>query len=483
MKAHPHGKKWEISYRCPGYQKVYTESFDTEEEANLRIAEIELLKKRKELMPPSDPSSLPAALQNTLTVARLLELYVNQYGLTQWSPTTMSYNRHRIDDYIVPYIGNWLVKDITTASLEAFYQSLLCKPVKHRKGHHDEESTISISVIEKIHAILRSALNQAIRWGYLNGANPALAAKTPKARKEKRAVWTNDEVAQALNCCTDQTLLLCMLLALFCSLRIGEILALTWDSVYISDDLLETHSCYLLTDKQLQRCDNRSLNDLKANGRSDSEIKVIFPPIKQTAATTSLVLKTLKTESSIRKVFLSDSLARYLKNVRQKQEDWKRMALSDYQDYNIVVAQDNGRPYERRLIDRKMKAFIEENELREVVFHSLRHCSVSIKLQLSHGNIKAVQGDTGHAQADMVTNVYADQVVDEQRRNLAQEVDRQFLAPFLDPCSEERPSAAPSVADPAADVYRLLKDSPEMAAIIKQLLIARQQDGFPPPRC
>jgi len=43
------------------------------------------------------------------------------------------------------------------------------------------------------------------------------------------------------------------------------------------------------------------------------------------------------------------------------------------------------------------------NELRSVVFHSLRHSSTSIKLQISCGNIKAVQGDTGHAQARMVT--------------------------------------------------------------------------------
>ncbi len=41
-----------------------------------------------------------------------------------------------------------------------------------------------------------------------------------------------------------------------------------------------------------------------------------------------------------------------------------------------------------------------------MVFHSLRHTSVTYKLKLSGGDIKAVQGDSGHAQADMVTEVY-----------------------------------------------------------------------------
>lgn len=41
-----------------------------------------------------------------------------------------------------------------------------------------------------------------------------------------------------------------------------------------------------------------------------------------------------------------------------------------------------------------------------VVFHSLRHASVTYKLKLSGGYIKVVQGDFGHVQADMLTEVY-----------------------------------------------------------------------------
>ena len=64
--------------------------------------------------------------------------------------------------------------------------------------------------------------------------------------------------------------------------------------------------------------------------------------------------------------------------------------------------------------------------MRPVVFHSLRHSSTSLKLKLSKGNIKAVQGDTGHAEARMVTDTYAHSF-DEDRKLIAQEMDSEFF--------------------------------------------------------
>ena len=60
-----------------------------------------------------------------------------------------------------------------------------------------------------------------------------------------------------------------------------------------------------------------------------------------------------------------------------------------------------------------------------MVFHSLRHTSVTYKLKLSGGDIKAVQGDSGHAQADMVTEVYG-HIIDEDRRKNAERMENAF---------------------------------------------------------
>ena len=48
--------------------------------------------------------------------------------------------------------------------------------------------------------------------------------------------------------------------------------------------------------------------------------------------------------------------------------------------------------------------FCEENDYEVVVFHSLRHLSTGYKLKITNGDVKSVQGDTGHAEAEMVTD-------------------------------------------------------------------------------
>ena len=73
----------------------------------------------------------------------------------------------------------------------------------------------------------------------------------------------------------------------------------------------------------------------------------------------------------------------------------------------------------------QMQKVIDKEGLLDVVFHSLRHTSVTYKLKLSGGDIKAVQGDSGHAQEDMVTEVYG-HIIDEDRRKNAERMKNVF---------------------------------------------------------
>ena len=72
-----------------------------------------------------------------------------------------------------------------------------------------------------------------------------------------------------------------------------------------------------------------------------------------------------------------------------------------------------------------MQDIIDEPGQLDVVLHSLRHTSVTYKLKLSGGDIKAVQGDSGHAQADMVMEVYG-HILDEDRRKNAELMENAF---------------------------------------------------------
>jgi len=208
-------------------------------------------------------------------------------------------------------------------------------------------------------------------------------------------------------------------------MRLGEILGLQWDHVFMDDALVASGEACLKIDRELRRCSNDSIKVLEQVHRSTVLFK--FPPVMPKKCTTTLVLKAPKTESSNRIVYLPLAVVEELRKVKEQQRENKALLGDEYKDYGLVVAQINGNPYEQRVIDKSFNKLIRKNDLRPVVFHSLRHSSTSLKLKLSRGNIKAVQGDTGHAEARMVTDTYA-HGFDEDRKLIAHEMDSGFFS-------------------------------------------------------
>ena len=386
-------------------------------------------------------------------MAELLDEYVQLYGLKHWGDSYLSSSQRYIEHYIKPNIGNVAVKDMTTHDLDVFYDRRLDQPAVVLKGHK-KDTIISPSVIVKIHALMSGAFKKAVGWKYIT-VNPAENATLPERVKKERDSWSVSEVKYALAICENPVLKLAMLLALGCSMRIGEILGLTWDCIDLSEESLSAGNASLFINKELKRCQKSSLEALEKRGRS--KVLFAFPAWKQTDCTTALVLKTPKTESSVRVVFLPRTVALALIEAKKQQDEEKMLLGSDYKDFDLVLAQPGGRPYERRQIDRMLKMFIQENDLREVVFHSLRHSSTSIKLQISCGNIKAVQADNGHAQARMVTEVYA-HTNNEERQLLAQKVDENFFQ-----------TPTPGAFAPTGEmqkVLQILAEKPELVRLL-----------------
>ena len=454
MQARKHGRQWQVSYRCPGHQKLINEYFDTEEEANLRIAQIELDKARGNLSPPArylDPETEPKLLGQTMTVAMLMDQLVTDYGKEHWSVNVLRDNKHRIDDYIKPLIGDTLIRDLTPLALERYYAKLQSYPAKKTKGHEDDEDKpVAPSVIRKVHSLMSCALSQAVRWGYLPmGQNAAAHAKPPRNREKERQVWGVAEVKAALAACQDRILSLCILLAFVCSLRIGEVMGLTWDDVEIEGD----HGS-LRVRKQVYRGNRLELERKERNGQLKIYRK--FPSCVQGGATI-LVLTELKTESSVRTNPFDKSVVDALLDMKAYQKQMKAELGADYQDFNLVVAQENGRPFEERLMRKRFNRLIKEADLPPVVFHSLRHTSVNVKLQLSGGDIKAVQGDTGHSQARMVTDQYA-HIRDDDRRALAQAVETSVFG--------EGDAAKDSAA---SELLRKMEGNPQLAEKLLQM--------------
>lgn len=452
--------KFSIVYYYTDEQGVKRQKWETRPtyaEAMKRKTEIEYQQSTGEFIAPS-----------TKTVRVLLEEFVELYGATKWALSTYSAKRSIIDNYINPYIGDIPLQDLNTKAIDKFYKRLETVPPIATAKHKPRTKFIGANQINEIHKILHSALEQAVRWGELS-KNPSSHAILPKVTYKKREIWTSKEIATALeNCGGDRFLFLAINLSFACSLRVGEITGLTWDCVDLENGTL-------LVNKELARVTHEAMEAL-----NNKDILFIFPAV-MSVGTTRLVLKTPKTESSVRTIYLPKTLIAILRKWKRDQDELKHFLKDEYQDYNLVLAQKNGRPYEERLINKAFNEVIAKTGLPKVVFHSLRHSSTTYKLKLSGGNVKMVQGDTGHAQATMVTETYA-HILDEDRRVNADAFEEMFYGNLTlgDPEAEVvEPQPTPTEPDvPAArstqeamqTFVQEISESPEMLETLFNLL-------------
>lgn len=165
-------------------------------------------------------------------------------------------------------------------------------------------------------------------------------------------------------------------------------------------------------------------------------------------------------------------VAQCLVELKKEQDEIKDALGGEYQDYNLVMATTFGLPVGDSYIRGNMQKLIDEYDLPDVVFHSLRHTSVTYKLKLSGGDIKAVQGDSGHAQADMVTEVYG-HIIDEDRRKNAELFENAFYnKEDLNPEMHRKTEKTNSIELPEgvdAETLKKVLQNPEMTALLSAL--------------
>ena len=111
----------------------------------------------------------------------------------------------------------------------------------------------------------------------------------------------------------------------------------------------------------------------------------------------------------------------------------------------------------------------EHPEFTRIVFHGLRHSSATYQLMISGGDVKAVQGTTGHASANLLVNTYA-HIQQDSRKKLGKKFEEGFYKP-----GATLVQAAPVEAEPAISVsalLELLKDAdPSVKAQLRLALL------------
>ena len=371
-----------------------------------------------------------------------------------------------IANYINPIIGDMEVQDITTRVVDKYIQTLQKTPSVSRKNRKARTEFVTNSTIEKIIKLLRCAFKQAVRWELIE-KNPFDNVVIPKTEYKKRDIWDAETIRLALDQCTDSKLYIAMNLAFACSLRMGEILGLTWKNVHIEDENIATDNAYIYIEAELARASKQAIETL-----GEKDIYHIFTPLMPNTST-RIILKKPKTDSSIRKVWLPKTVAYILREWKTSQEELKSFLGDEYQDFDLVVALPNGRPCENRIIEKEFSLLKQKAGLPNVVFHSLRHSSTTYKLKLNHGDLKVTQGDTGHAEIDMITKVYA-HILDEDRKINAQKFESAFYAnPDLRKVTPPQEQPQAQTIDLAALIEQLQK-SPELANTLAALIAGQK---------
>lgn len=371
-----------------------------------------------------------------------------------------------IANYINPIIGDMEVQDITTRVVDKYIQTLQKTPSVSRKNRKARTEFVTNSTIEKIIKLLRCAFKQAVRWELIE-KNPFDNVVLPKTEYKKRDIWDAETIRLALDQCTDSKLYIAMNLAFACSLRMGEILGLTWKNVHIEDENIATDNAYIYIEAELARASKQAIETL-----GEKDIYHIFTPLMPNTST-RIILKKPKTDSSIRKVWLPKTVTYILREWKTSQEELKSFLGDEYQDFDLVVALPNGRPCENRIIEKEFSLLKQKAGLPNVVFHSLRHSSTTYKLKLNHGDLKVTQGDTGHAEIDMITKVYA-HILDEDRKINAQKFESAFYAnPDLRKVTPPQEQPQAQTIDLAALIEQLQK-SPELANTLAALIAGQK---------
>lgn len=200
-----------------------------------------------------------------------------------------------IANYITPIIGDMEIQSITPRVADQYVKTPQKTKSVVKCNRKPRSEYLTAMNIEKIIKTLRCAFKQAILWELI-GKNPFDFVVLPKTKYNKRDIWDAETIRKALDESTDSKLYVAMNLTFACSLRMGEILGLTWDNVHISEADITADDAHIYIEKELTRASKRAIEVI-----GEKDIYHIFTPLMPNTST-RLILKKPKTDSSIRKI-------------------------------------------------------------------------------------------------------------------------------------------------------------------------------------
>jgi integrase len=172
-----------------------------------------------------------AVIDTQGTVAQLLDQWW-QMKASSWSPKTAHEYRKLIDSRLVPDLGAVRLCDLTVAQLDHYYGQLA------RAGRKDGEGGLAPNSVRNVHSVLRKALRQGVKWGWVAHAATDHATLPTKEKEQVDAPTPEDlrRVLELMDGTADKpgkwpTFGVFIRLAATTGMRRGEMCGLRWSDV------------------------------------------------------------------------------------------------------------------------------------------------------------------------------------------------------------------------------------------------------------
>ena len=275
------------------------------------------------------------------------------------SPTTMREYRRLVTKTLEPALGTTPLRKITTQGLDAYYTALL-------RTHG-----LSPATIRHIHAVLRGALGQAVRWGWIS-SNPAAATSPPALRRREISppAMTDTRVLLAAAEADDPEFGALLRVITATGARRGEVVGLRWS------DLDEATATIVIRRSVVSVPDGTVEKDTKTH--------------------------------AARRIAVDPETLAVLRAQRRRMEARAEICelVFNPDGFIFTASADGSRPLHPDTVTNGFRRICARLGLKGVRLHDLRHLHAT-QLLAAGVPVRTVSGRLGHANAATTLNVYA----------------------------------------------------------------------------
>lgn len=286
----------------------------------------------------------------------LLE-WLTVYVKTSTKERTYKKYRQQTEKYIIPMLGEYETNALSAIVLQRFSASLM-------------ESGLSANTVNGIICVMRASLKQAETAGVAEGHYTGNIVR-PKIREKRVDCFTKEEQKKLERyIIRENHPKLCgVIICLYTGLRIGELLALTWEDIDFQHGLMKVA---------------KSCHDCWAGGRY---VKVSDTP---------------KTPSSERVIPIPRSLLCRLR-------EWKRGARGRF-----IVAGKTEQGAQVRSYQRTFELVLKKLGIAHKGFHALRHTFATRALEIGM-DVKTLSEVLGHNDPAVTLRRYAHSLIEHKK--------------------------------------------------------------------